>query len=231
VNECFTMNNYIKIKLEDNTRLNEPVPRSYKKGFTGKHAMAHPNQGVTEDGATIHFYNYGLYNLKEDIYAIDKKNIFMRNGKLSKKGIIVKATPVKQNPFGIEIRQQDFFQVVQSNVEDVCVGNIIIAVPQTSFRFNYKGKEYWLIEPNNIMINIKDKIESGPEFAFLEAVKDNNDIFSKEIAGCGIHENGEKYYFLKSICRLELKDKSIHIVRYKDIYAKNGHNNTEGLPF
>ena len=208
-------NDFVKIELIDNTKSNEVLELVEVKGYS-KQSM--PSQGKI-NGKDIYFYNYGVYKLG-DLYFIPEGNIFCFNGFLCKSGVIAKAKTYHQKMAGLDIRKQDFFTAIDSNIFEVPKNSAIIIRPHSGYSFNMDGKPHSFIEPQNILLVVSKTIKPGPEFVMLKQTKEDN-IFEQDKEGSGLDGDGTIKHFTKAESMITLKDSTYHLVRRGDVYGEN----------
>lgn len=177
------LNNYAAVELIDNTNIDGFS--GYAKGFSENHNLLDPSEARIisspkyEPETIIQFINYQSWE-HEGCHFIPSGSIFLSEGSLVKSGVVLKKTYVEQVDSGFRFRQQDFFQVVASNLEEIKQSDFVVTKSYTSFRFNHDGKEYFYASPSNIMIVItEDGIRPGPAYQFVE--KDSGLIYAYSV--------------------------------------------------
>lgn len=210
------------LKLIDNTKSGSILDNVRTTGHIDR--LLFPNSGAVinsanhNEGDTIHFKNFGMIPLDDTTYAIKDTSIFLRNGELTKPGIIVTKVPLAQVDGNLHHNDQQWFQVVMTKCE-IPVGSIVIAEPKTSYRFNYESKEFFYLNPDNILFYFTDDNPPtpGPGKIFLEKME------PKPFKNTPMNKAYKKtmlIYFKHSRCTLDFGDIQYYVVDKKEIYGK-----------
>lgn len=210
------MSDYIKIKLNDNTVKKDLTHTSYEKGISEYERHFIPNEGLTDDGDVIHFYPYNLIHIDNEIYALDKNNIFLENGYLQKPGVIVQKHFVELEEAGFLLGDQKFFKVIISNVDEVKVGSLILIIANQCIRFNYDESEYFFVNKDSIFLCLGSEIKAGPDFILLEIPESELLGANNDKSNYG-YSDGIKYYFDQAMYELDIYGKRNIVVRKRDL--------------
>lgn len=238
-------NNLIEIELVDNTEINTALNTKdvFIKGYSQRSKLMVANQGVYKN-QRVWFYNYGVYIIEGKCF-IHKDNIILSdyanvNGStypvlsetlpwigIERRGYLCQAEPITQKQGIFDIRTQNWFVVKRKHHlsdNNICVNDIVVIVPDTSYKLIIDGVLYYWVEPQNIMLYIsyrKNHIQPGPDFYLLKKIKNNN-LFSGYHKGRGIGLYGKELLFPenKVIAEITLTDGDYMIVPEKEVYGK-----------
>lgn len=155
---------------------------------------------------------------------INSNEVFLCNGQLTKPGVIVKRRAVSQED-RMWLRDQDFFEVVESNLyfEGVREGCIIVIVPHTATRTFINGSEFYFVPGYSIALVVTTKkITAGPSFRLMKEYEEKSEgILSYSEIFPRIGEiNGKFFYFKNQTMLLNIEAQNYVLVRGTDILAE-----------
>jgi len=190
------------IKVINNTDLGDGFDsQSGVKGQNNHMRLMVPNEGKTEHGDTIHFFSEGLKKMG-DKFWINPNNIFLINGQLQKKGVLVYKDTIKKTGQYLNFGDEQYFRVVDSNMcEQVVDHDIVIVSERTGHRFNYNQREYFFIQPNQIFLVFHGAtIRPGPDYLMLEKdIKEDSILLGLEEEKKDSGTWGNKRYFFSEV--------------------------------
>jgi len=177
------------------------------------------NSNLFQKDDDIFYFNYNLY-IFENNYFIRDNAVFLVNGKLNKPGIVVQKVRIDQFPTEFfKSRAMDWFQVVQSNQDNIQEDDIVIIRKNSCTEFNLDEDQYFFIEPPHIHLIINTHgIFPGMNFILVENKIEIDKYlgFKTDVENTGILENQEIIYKTK-LLEVTIKNKIYSLVRKTDI--------------
>ena len=211
--------NKIKIKLIDNTELKDGTDGTFSNGYTQYKKLVRPNQGIDiETGDTIHFFDYGLVEAN-GYHFIDKKDIFLRSGFIQKKGSVAIRKNITKKENGFILGEEEFFNIIDSNVSSIKDNELVIVNSKTSYLFNYNNTPMVFIYPQHVFLildPVTQKIKAGPDFMMLKPLVKKHLIVKDIKENSGIFE-GKEYFFESASYDIKIKNNHFRIVNKNDI--------------
>jgi hypothetical protein len=222
------MHNYTLLKPIDNTDMGFCLNKIYQRGVSEYNRLFYPNQGEDEEGNIYHYLTYGAIKVKDMIVAVNNDNIFLKNGFLTKPGVIVHKKLIKNKKNGVIVRDQLYFRVLDSNIESVKKDNLIIIIARSSYRFNYNKEEFFYVPEKNILLIMNENghfagpgkmILKDPEHPCLGIrYKTNPEFYSFKLPLIRKGSFKRKtYYYKEPLYRVIINEVKYHIVWEKDI--------------
>ena len=226
------LNNYIIFDRTNNTKRGKFSDYGYKKGISEMERLIRPNQGTVisgpkgySPGDIIHYRDVGIKKV-ENSFVVDASNVFLKNGYLTGPGIIVDKHRITQKVRSFTLREQAFFRVIDMSPDgQIATGSLIIAIPYTSYRFNYEKQELFWLPADSVAIIMDpfdQKIKAGPGFGLYEKISASG--FSKKGKENSGTRNGETYCFLEFVFEITISSKRYMVVRDSAVYAKKRSN-------
>lgn len=170
------LNNYCLVELIDNVKTGNITDLVVVKGYSHLTNILYPNCGKVVDSdklkinSVVYFKDFGAIKFGDNKVAIKHQDIFFVDNQLVAPGIVVKRQKVDQIDNGFHYRSQDWFYVVKSNDALVPEGSIIVAKPETSFKFNYNKNKYYYIDPENVLLVFNNGINAGANYVLDKAL-------------------------------------------------------------
>jgi hypothetical protein len=169
--------------------------------------MIIPKNGFEEIKPEKEYYRYGEF-VVDGARIINKANAFSEKGVLVVPGIIVEPHTMQVGS-DIAWRKMDFFKVAESSLPEIPTGCLVVIVPYSGY--NFSGSKYF-VEPQNILVSIKDLVLPGPDFVFLEKIIEPG-LFKMIIPNKGKKDGAFVYTFTRHESEIVLNDVPIWIVR------------------
>ena len=202
----------------DNTDIGFNINQTFEKGYSEYNRLYIPNQGEDDNGDMYHYFPYGVIAIDDKI-VVDKSHLFLKNGYLLKEGVIVEKYYVTKNSDGIILGDEQYFKVIDSNVDTIPKGSLIVAMADQSYRFNLDTSEFFFVQADKVLIVMSvNGLEPGPYNMLLEK-KAKCDIL-------GLEENLETnkgdcdnktYFFEYALYDITIANKPHVIVAKKNI--------------
>lgn len=210
------MNDWYILKPIDNTTLDNLIHTTYEKGYSEYNRLYIPNEGINDNGDTVHYLPYGSIAINPGLVAVHKNNVFLKNGYLEKPGIIVEKYYISKGMDGILLGDEKYFRVVDSNIDSIFKNNLVIVMAGQANRFNYNKKEFFFVKPSKILIVLSNKgIDAGPDNIMLESM-DTDILGIADNSNKGTYNN-ETYYFAEALYDFVIANTKYMIVNKKDI--------------
>jgi len=210
------MENTIILTPEDNTKMDGFVDETYSKGYSEYNRLYIPNQGTAENGDILHYFPYGSITLGPKV-AINKKQIFLKNGYLVKPGVIVEKYYVKKSKNGLVLGDEQYFKVIDSSIDTVPKNSLIIVMAGQGYRFNLNKRSFFFIQPDKILLTMNASgINAGPSNLLLKTIKPI--MLGVECKNPNKGELGGKtYYFEEALYEVVIANVRHYIVAKSDI--------------
>lgn len=200
----------------DNTKLEGKVDESYQKGVSEYNRLFIQNQGTDANNNIIHYFPWGSI-LVGDKIAVKSEHIFLKNGYLAKRGVIVEKYYISKQKNGVLLSDEKYFRVLESNLEEVNKNDLVIVMADQGFRFNFNKKEFFFVASDKILIVIGCRgVKAGPDNLLLEAPKQDMLGLEDNKPNKGILDN-KTYYFSDALYDIVIAHTPYMAVAKKDI--------------
>jgi hypothetical protein len=129
--------------------------------------------------------------------------------------IVQKASKAQRSGL-LDIRDQDYWQVMLSTTDQAQYGDILITKPRQAYEITYNGNELYYIPSNSIMLIINDTIKPGKNYHLAKSTQqkhkllDIDDISDTVVDIDGVHTHISKYAFTVDI------NATTHYIVHKD---------------
>ena len=211
------MSSFTILNPTDNTALDAFIDQAYEKGRSEYSRLFLQNQGTDEAGDIIHYFPHGSIQVGDKI-AVNKNDVFLKNGFLIKPGIIVQKVYVNKKKDGMFLGDEKYFRVLDSSIDSICRDDLIVVMANQGHRFNLNKQEYFFVQPDKVLFILSQgkEIEPGPDNMLLKLIK-------PEVLGLGIKDknkgscNGRLYYFNDALYDVTIKNEKYAVVTKKDI--------------
>lgn len=209
-----------KINLIDNTKTKYMTHEAYEKGISEYGGLTKPNQGETNNGDILHFFDWGLI-YGNDSHWIDSKMVFLENGFLTRPGCIVVRHNINRKKSYIDLGDQEYFRVIESSVPEIPENSLVIAKERTSYKFMFQGQKMYFVQPDHIFLVFKKNgtLEAGPNYMILRQTKEYSHLLiesKNSQSGTDINQE-KKYWFDAPEYEIEFKGKKFLVVNNKEL--------------
>ena len=210
------MHNFTILHPIDNTELEGLVHKTYSKGYSEYRRLFIPNQGLDNNDDMVHYHPYGVISINDKV-CVPSCNIFLRNGYLEQPGVIVEKYYVKRNADGVILGDEQYFRVIDSNIDSIKIDSLVIVMADKGHRFNIDKDEFFYIKPEMILV-VFDKygIRSGPHNMLLKRPSSEILGISNKRTNKGTHKDFT-YYFDSALYDIVYDNIKYVIVATKDI--------------
>jgi hypothetical protein len=172
------------------------------------------NTGII-DNKVCHFLESSMLHIKDDQYHVPDNDVFYKSEKLQS-GIICKRTVIEQKIGKFISGTQEFFQVIDSAVENINIGDLVIVSKNSASEFIAYNETLAFAQEQNVLLvaNSALGVIPGPLYLILEPSHDGYDNQNIEKI-----KSAQGYYFDHYTMKLVIKGKLSLIVAKKDIKA------------
>lgn len=204
----------------DNTILENLVHETFERGYSEHQRMTVPNQGICDNGDMIHYFQTSVLKVKDKI-AVPKSDIFLVNGYLKKPGIVVEKYYVSRESDGLLLGDEQYFRVLDSNVEGVKQNDLVIVEARTGKRFNIDMTEFFFVHPEKILLVLSGDRGTVPgPFNMLLKYEEPGILGSdQEMTSHGVFD-GWRYHFASPLYTVELNNEKHVVVSKKEVKVK-----------
>ena len=172
------------------------------------------NTGILNN-EVCHFLESSMLHIKDDKYHVPDNDVFYKSGKLQS-GIICKRTVIEQKIGKFISGTQEFFQVIDSAVENINIGDLVIVSKNSASEFIAYNDTLAFVQEQNILLVASGVLGviPGPLYLILHPAHDGYDNANIEKI-----RFAEGYYFDHYPMKLVIKGRLTLIVAKKDIKA------------
>jgi hypothetical protein len=219
------------IKLIDNTKRGSFIDEGFANGYSQYNKQTKPNCGKVlypfeefNPDDIVYFYEMGdVYLPSINAISVPPSSIFLCNGLLRKDNcVVVDKHTVNQSFSFMNIRNQEFFKVVQSTIDPIHADDLIVIRSQGCHRFNYGKREYFVVQQQAIefyfSVNLGE-IKPGPCYQFIKQVNRSELLLRNKQYNNRGKINNKTTLFEDYIGKVELSGQYYYIVPKEDIYA------------
>jgi len=221
----------IIVEIIDNTKKGAFDDGGYAEGYSDYCKQPFPNRGrvVSSSGKfntedDLIFYEMGGIRCGRYI-VIKPESVFLRNGFLQKRGVIVEKHSVSQGDDSFTIRTQEYFKVIDSSIPEIQDGNLVVIRPRMCHRFNYNDREFFFVADNAIMFYVnQDQILPGPCYEIAKQSNDSPDYFqitSQVKKNSGIVSSQDVIFFDEQVCKVLIDENYYYIVPKNSVYGRD----------
>ena len=207
---------YRNIEIVDNT--NQDI--GYEKGFSELYRLTIANEARdTKTGDILHFFYNGVFGDSKNKY-VDSRSIFLVNGFLNLPGVVCEKYFLSKEAHGFITEDEKYFVVKDSNVDSVKINDLVICKANTSYKFNFCGKELFFVKPPFISLIFKDgEYCAGDNYLLLKIITNSSEWLEleEEIPRKGTYK-GRTYYFDNRDIYFKINNIAYYLVHKSNIY-------------
>lgn len=189
-----------------------------------------PSKGTTSCGKDVYFFEESKIRISGDKYYVPSEGIIATNERLIANGILCMRRSVSQASMDVILEEQDFYQVIASNISGVSVGDLVVCKEYSAYKFKIGETQLSFFFPETILLvaSLTEGFKSGPMYVMLDS---DVDVMDKDIAEKihEAHDDNSNYYFKKFSHKVILKGRTKIIVNKKDMKLVTDHQTSSSV--